>query len=111
MNGAIFSFRRSPSAGAGTGTGSAYPAKSLPNASLVPSRAVVRAAWTTNSVKARFCAMLSSFFDYLRKPFVELSGTPVSALSVLTALLVVFVAHLISRVLARSLTKAFHHHA
>ena len=54
--------------------------------------------------------MLGPLFDILRKPFLELSGTPVSALSVLTALLVVFVAHLISRVLARSLSKAFHHH-
>jgi small-conductance mechanosensitive channel len=54
--------------------------------------------------------MVETLFDMLRKPFVELSGTPVSALSVLTALLVVFVAHLISRVLARSLSKAFHHH-
>lgn len=54
--------------------------------------------------------MDGSLFDLLRKPFVELSGTPVSALSVLTALTVVFVAHLISRVLARSLTRAFDHH-
>src|SRR5687767_13821527 len=54
--------------------------------------------------------MFGTLFDILRKPFLELSGTPVSALSVLTALLVVFVAHLISRLLARSLSKAFHHH-
>jgi potassium efflux system protein len=54
--------------------------------------------------------MLETFFDILRKPFVELAGTPVSPLSVLTALMVVLVAHVISRVLARSLSKAFHHH-
>jgi small-conductance mechanosensitive channel len=54
--------------------------------------------------------MDGSLLDILRKPLMELSGTPVSALSVLTALLVVLVAHLISRVVARSLTKAFQNH-
>lgn len=52
-----------------------------------------------------------SLLEILRRPFIELSGTPVSALSVLTALLVVLVAHLVSRVIARTLAKAFVHHA
>ena len=55
--------------------------------------------------------MIGELFDYLREPFVELGGTPVSALSVLTALLILVAARIVTRVVARSLGKAFQHHA
>lgn len=55
--------------------------------------------------------MLTDAFEYLQRPFVELSGTPVSALSVITALLIILVARLVARVLANGLARMFAHHA
>ncbi len=55
--------------------------------------------------------MLTDVFDWLRTPFVELSGTPVTALSVLTALVILLVVRLVSRVIAKSLGKVLSHHA
>lgn len=54
--------------------------------------------------------MLERVFDFLREPFAELSGTPISPLSILTALLILLVARIVSRVVARTLTRAFAHH-
>lgn len=54
--------------------------------------------------------MLERVFDFLREPFAELSGTPISPLSILTALLITVVARLLSRVVARTLSRAFAHH-
>lgn len=54
--------------------------------------------------------MLGRVFDFLREPFAELSGTPISPLSILTALLILLAARVLSRVVARTLTRAFAHH-
>jgi len=47
--------------------------------------------------------MVDDVFSMLREPFVVLSGTPVSALSILTALLIIIAARVITGFIARSL--------
>ncbi|MDQ3364463.1 MAG: mechanosensitive ion channel [Myxococcota bacterium] len=51
--------------------------------------------------------MLSEVLDHLRTPLFVLSGTPVSLLSILTAVLVLIVARVLAGVLARSLARTF----
>jgi potassium efflux system protein len=54
--------------------------------------------------------MLERVFDFLREPFAELSGTPISPLSLLTALLILLVARIVSRVVAKALIRALAQH-
>src|SRR5688500_13570767 len=54
--------------------------------------------------------MFDRIIDFLREPFAELSGTPISPLSIVIALLIVVVARVISRVIANALRRAFAHH-
>lgn len=49
--------------------------------------------------------MLETILDYLREPLVILSGTQISALTVLTAILIVIVAKIVSVVVGRSLER------
>jgi small-conductance mechanosensitive channel len=49
--------------------------------------------------------MLETVMDYLRTPFVELRGTPVTTLTLLTAILIVLVAKIISVIVGRSLER------
>lgn len=50
--------------------------------------------------------MLEDLLDYVREPFVVLSGTPVTLLSVLTALLIIVAARVLAGVLGRSVARA-----
>jgi small-conductance mechanosensitive channel len=54
--------------------------------------------------------MFDRIIDFLREPFAELSGTPISPLSILIALLIVVAARVISRVIANTLRRALSHH-
>ena len=54
--------------------------------------------------------MLDQVYEFFREPFAELSGTPISPLSIVIALLIVVVARIVSRVLANTLRRAFPHH-
>lgn len=49
--------------------------------------------------------MLDDLIEYVQRPFVVLSGTPVTALSLLTAVAIVIAARIIGGVLARSVTR------
>jgi potassium-dependent mechanosensitive channel len=49
--------------------------------------------------------MLETILDYLREPLVVLSGTQISALTVLTAILIVIVAKILSVVIGRSIER------
>src|SRR5262249_6530725 len=49
--------------------------------------------------------MLDSILDYLRQPIVVLSGTPVTALTLLTALGIVIIARIVAALLGRSLER------
>lgn len=53
---------------------------------------------------------MQTILDYLRAPLIELQGTPVTALSILTALLILLVARFISRALSKRLKNSFSHH-
>lgn len=55
--------------------------------------------------------MLDRVLDFLREPFAEISGTPISPLSIAVAILIVLLARIISRVLANTLQRALAHHA
>jgi small-conductance mechanosensitive channel len=49
--------------------------------------------------------MLETILDYLREPLVVLSGTQISALTVLTAILIIIVAKIVSVVVGRSIER------
>ncbi|CAN5166395.1 hypothetical protein BH11MYX1_BH11MYX1_55130 [soil metagenome] len=49
--------------------------------------------------------MLDTILQYLRTPFVVLSGTPVTALTILTAIAIVFAARIIAAVVGRSVER------
>ena len=49
--------------------------------------------------------MLETILDYLREPLVVLSGTQISALTVLTAILIIIVAKVVSVVVGRSIER------
>lgn len=49
--------------------------------------------------------MLDDLIEYVQRPFVVLSGTPVTALSLLTAIAIVIAARIIGGVLARSVSR------
>jgi potassium efflux system protein len=51
--------------------------------------------------------MLDTFLDYLRTPFIVLSGTPVTTLTLVTAIAIVVVARLIGSVLGRGADRMF----
>jgi potassium-dependent mechanosensitive channel len=49
--------------------------------------------------------MFENIMDYLRAPFLELRGTPVTALTLMTAILIVLVARIVAMIVARSLER------
>jgi small-conductance mechanosensitive channel len=49
--------------------------------------------------------VLEQLLEYLRQPFLVLSGTPVTALSILTAIAIVIAARIIAGVIARSVAR------
>lgn len=51
--------------------------------------------------------MLDDVLDFLREPLVVLSGTPVSPLSILTAILIIIVARVVTSFVARNLGRLF----
>jgi small-conductance mechanosensitive channel len=51
--------------------------------------------------------MLDTLLDYLRTPILTLSGTPVTTLTVLTAILIIAVARIIGSIIGRSVDKIF----
>lgn len=51
--------------------------------------------------------MVDDVLEYLRQPFVVLSGTPVTALSIVTAIGIVIVARIVAGVVARSVGRVF----
>jgi len=51
--------------------------------------------------------VLEDILEYLRQPLVELSGTPVTALALLTAIVIVVVARIVAGVVARSAGRMF----
>jgi len=51
--------------------------------------------------------MLDTLLDYLRTPFIVLSGTPVTTLTLVTAIVVVAVARLIGSIIGRSADRIF----
>jgi small-conductance mechanosensitive channel len=55
--------------------------------------------------------MLDRVLDFLREPFAEISGTPISPLSIVLAIAIVVIARIVSRVLANTLQRALAHHA
>jgi small-conductance mechanosensitive channel len=51
--------------------------------------------------------MLDTILDYLRKPLIELSGTPVTTLTLVTAIAIIVVARLIGSIVGRSVDRVF----
>lgn len=51
--------------------------------------------------------MLDTILDYLRTPLIVLSGTPVTTLTVITAIAIIAIARLIGAILERSLDRLF----
>src|SRR3954451_4110376 len=51
--------------------------------------------------------MLDALLDYLRAPLITLSGTPVTTLTLATALLIVVIARLSGAIVGRSLDRVF----
>lgn len=51
--------------------------------------------------------MLDLFLEYLRTPFIVLSGTPVTTLTVVTAIAIIAIARLIGSIIGRSVDRIF----
>jgi len=51
--------------------------------------------------------MLDTILDYLRTPLIELSGTPVTTLTLVTAIAIIVVARLIGSIIGRSVDRVF----